>query len=97
MLNQILPQNSTARNGQPSVKATAKQIEIAAALDDLHAHGDDTAAALALGDLWLTLPPPDRALVIDPLKELAGAANPEPVSQRMLLAFQQTLTAIFGG
>ena len=92
MLTNSLQQTPLTRNTQ----TTRKQKQIIAAFDDLHAHGDDTAAALALGDLWLTLPPVDRAAVVTVIKELAGADEAEPLPQKMLLAFQSALTGIFG-
>jgi hypothetical protein len=40
--------------------------------DDLAAHGDDDAAALALGDAWRQLPPVSRAMVAHLVRELAA-------------------------
>ena len=79
-------------------KPTAQQIEISAAMDDLIENGDDPAAALALGDLWLTLSPADRAAVVGFLKELTEVdPEPESASQRMFMVLQNTLIDMFRG
>jgi hypothetical protein len=56
MLNQILPQNPTARNGQPTAKQTEFSRQMTAAL----ARGDDQTAAAHLAELFLALQPRTR-------------------------------------
>ncbi|MCG3208367.1 MAG: hypothetical protein FOGNACKC_01971 [Anaerolineae bacterium] len=73
MTAQILTQNAAARNryqtGQTSPQTTT---EILAAFDDLYQHHDFDAAALALGDAWLTLSPINRQRIVDLVKEIGG-------------------------
>ncbi len=47
----------------------------AAAFDDLNRHGDDTAAALALGDLWLGLSEPRRRDVTEFTRQLLPTSD----------------------
>lgn len=66
MLTQILPQNTTAHNGQPWPVCSN-------ALDDLMTHGADIAAALARCPLWLTLNQDNRSWFAHDTKILANA------------------------
>jgi hypothetical protein len=64
MTTQNLPQNTTARNGYHAGQIT----QILTTFDDLNQHGDYTAAALAIGDIWLLLSANWRAYVVRSLK-----------------------------
>jgi hypothetical protein len=85
MSKQILLQKTQNRNGGNSgarrLRAAFEQAfcppppnltQILADFDDLAAHGDDDAAALALGDAWRQLPPLSRAMVALLVRELAA-------------------------
>ncbi len=67
-------QNFTTSFTQSTKQAT-QQKQIITALDDLILHGDNDAAALALGDLWLTFPTERRAHVVSLVKSLCGASK----------------------
>ena len=54
---------TTSRNGQPH--DPAELIELLKTYHDLTAAGDDSAAALAIGDLVVTLPAHQRAAVVE--------------------------------
>jgi hypothetical protein len=83
MSKQILPQTPRARNGgNLEARRLRAAFEVAFCpppnlkqilrdFDDLAAHGDDDAAALALGDAWRQLPPISRAMVANLVEELA--------------------------
>jgi hypothetical protein len=81
MSKQILLQNRNGGNsGAWRLRAAFEQAfcpppnlkQILADFDDLAAHGDDDAAALALGDAWRQLPPLSRAMVALLVRELAA-------------------------
>ncbi|MCG3210579.1 MAG: hypothetical protein FOGNACKC_04210 [Anaerolineae bacterium] len=74
MANQILTQKSPLFNAPAHNSAKQSQphntTDILTTLDDLYQHQDFDAAALALGDAWLTLAPADQHQMVALIREL---------------------------
>lgn len=67
MATTILPRSNGAHN--PTNAAQISQFFVT--FQDLLHHGDDTAAALALGDMWAILPTPARQTVTTYTRQLS--------------------------